>query len=244
MRKFFADPSAVGERTILLEGEDARHISKVLRLQKGDKIEISDMQEWEYICEITTISRNSVGARILDKQGFSREPETRITLFQGVPKGQKLEEVVRRSTELGVAEIVPVFMIRSVVRDNGTYGRKIIRANAVAAEASKQCRRDRIPIVSEAVHSDDLPPLLEDFDLVLFPYENEREVTIRDVLHNLDRKPKKVAILIGPEGGFSDEEARHFTFSGAISVSLGRTILRTETAGPAAIAMCLYELEL
>lgn len=244
MNRFFVDPAAVGDNTILIDGEDVKHIKKVLRLHEGDQIEISDSAEWEYTCEIVSMSDEIVGARIIDKQSFTREPGIKVTLFQGVPKGTKMEQIVQKCTELGVSEIVPVFMIRSVVTDNGKYGKKIIRFNTIAAQAAKQCRRGTVPEVQEAVHSDDVPLMLDDFDLVLFPYENEREVTIKDVLQGLDEKPKSIAVIIGPEGGFSEEEAAQFTFSGAVSVSLGKTILRTETAGPAAVAMCMYELEL
>lgn len=244
MSRFFVDPAAVGENTILIDGEDVRHITKVLRLKEGDRIEVSDSGEWEYSCEIVSMSSSMIGAKIIDKQRFAREPEIKVTLFQGVPKGSKMEQVVQKCTELGVNEIVPVFMTRSVVTDNGKYGRKIIRYNSIAMEAAKQCRRGIVPLVQEAIYSEDVPPLLDDYDLVLFPYENENELTIKGALHDLKEKPKSIAVIIGPEGGFSEEEAGRFTFSGAVSVSLGKTILRTETAGPAAVAMCMYELEL
>lgn len=244
MNRFFVDPAQVGDNTIMIDGDDVKHITKVLRLKAGDKIEVSDTLEWEYLCEIVSVSPDVVGARILDKQKFAREPEVDITLYQGVPKGSKMEEVVEKSTELGVRDITPVFMIRSVVRENTRYNKKIMRYNMIARAAAKQCRRGLIPVVHEALHSDDIMALIPEYDLVLLPYENEKEVTLKDAIRNMPRKPRSIAIIIGPEGGFSDDEARRLIFAGAVSVSLGKTIMRTETAGPAAIAMCMYELEM
>lgn len=244
MHRFFVDASQVGGSSILIDGDDVKHIRKVLRLGKGDRIEVSDSTSWEYLCEIERVDEDAVEAVILDKQRFAREPELDITLYQGVPKGDRMDQIVQKCTELGVRTIVPVFMLRSVVKESGKYTKKIIRYNAIAREAAKQCRRGVIPEVSEAIHSDDFPALADNYDLILFPYENEEEMTIKKCLRRLEKKPKKIAVIVGPEGGFSDEEASHIIFSGGISVSLGKTILRTETAGPVAAAMCMYELEM
>lgn len=244
MHRFFVDASQVLEKVVLIEGDDVKHIRKVLRLRIGDEIEVSDSTAWEYRCRILSMDEHLVEATIIDKQRFAREPQLEITLYQGVAKGDRMDQVIQKCTELGVHRIVPVFMMRSVVVDNGKYNRKIIRYNAIAREAAKQCRRGVIPEVTEAIHSDDIPALAGEFDLMLFPYENEEEVTIKQCLQNLPEKPKKIAIAIGPEGGFSKEEASHIVFAGGVSVSLGKTILRTETAGPTAAAMCMYQLEM
>ncbi|MBQ0079857.1 MAG: RNA methyltransferase, partial [Eubacterium sp.] len=187
-----------------------------------------------------------------DKQSFSAEPETRVTLFQGVPKGSKFETIVQKTVELGVDTIQPVFMARTVVVDKGNYSKKVQRLNKIAAEAVKQCKRGVIPQVEEPIKMMQMLEDLEDFDLVLFPYENEKGTTIKDELRGVAQAQAngemaaglRVAVIIGPEGGFSDEEASDIVEAGGLSVSLGRTTLRTETAGMAALAMIMYELEL
>ena len=162
-----------------------------------------------------------------------------------------METIIQKCVELGVHRIVPVFMDRTVVVDRGNFGKKVDRWNKVSAEAVKQCRRGIIPEVTQPVKTEDVlqdrdnsgtPDMLEEFDLVLFPYENEKGATIKDALRKTNAA--NVAVIIGPEGGFSDEEALAIIGAGGVSVSLGKTILRTETAGMAAIAMIMYELEL
>lgn len=245
MSRFFVDTADVSENSIFIrKKEDIKHITKVLRLRPGDKIEISDSSQWEYDAEITHIQEDLVEAVILDKQRFAREPNIRVTIFQGIPKQSKMESIVQKCTELGVYSLIPVFMDRTVVVDKGNFGKKIQRWQKVAAEAVKQCRRGIIPEVEDAILSKELTTRLDDFDLVLFPYENETGRTIKDCLRTLNGSPESIAIIIGPEGGFSHKEAEALKACGADCVSLGKTILRTETAGPAALAMVMYELEL
>ena len=245
MARFFVDSSDVHENSISIRSkEDIKHIAKVLRLKEGDVIEVSDSTEWEYEAEIQYIDQEVVELMITDKQKFAREPEVHVTLFQGIPKQSKMETIVQKCVELGVYSIVPVFMDRTVVVDKGKFDKKIERWQKVAAEAVKQCRRGIIPEVCDAVKSKDLPDMLKGFDLVLFPYENETGRTIKDSLRELKDKPATVAVIIGPEGGFSDKEADSLKACGADCVSLGKTILRTETAGMTALSMVMYELEL
>ncbi len=265
MRRFFTDSENIGEDSLLITSPtDVHHIRKVLRLKVGQVIQVSDSLAWEYEAEITSIEDGLVRGKILDKQRFSKESNTYITLFQGVPKQGKMEVIVQKTVELGVGKIVPVFTSRSVVVDNGNFSKKIQRWQKVAEEAGKQCGRGVIPEVHEAIDFSGLLSLLkgggsdnsnsvnyfDDFDLVLFPYENEEVRTIKDALSQWvdksDASPhrRNVAIIIGPEGGFSVGEAEALVENGAVSVSLGRTILRTETAGMAGIAMVMYELEM
>lgn len=245
MSRFFVNPKNVGDTYIsITEKEDIHHISKVLRLKKGDKIDISDCVEWEYNTEIMSIENEHIDAKILDKQKFAREPEVKITLFQGLPKQGKMELIIQKAVELGAFQIIPVFTDRSVVTDNGKMGKKIERWQKIADEAVKQCRRGIIPRISDELKFKEMLDKLEDFDLVLFPYENEENRSIKDSLRSFNNKPGNIAIIIGPEGGFSDQEAISLKAVGADCVTLGKTILRTETAGLAAIAMTMYELEL
>jgi len=245
MSRFFVNPKNVGNTSIsITEKEDIHHISKVIRLKKGDKIDISDCVEWEYNTEIISIENEYIETKILDKQKFAREPEVKVTLFQGLPKQGKMELIIQKAVELGVFQIIPLFTDRSIVTDNGKMGKKIERWQKIADEAVKQCKRGIIPQISEELRFKQMVDKLKNFDLVLFPYENEGNRSIKDSLRSLSEKPGKVAIIIGPEEGFSDQEAMALKAVGADCVTLGKTILRTETAGLAAIAMTMYELEL
>ena len=245
MSRFFVTADAVGSSRITIKDrDDIHHMMKVLRLKAGDEVDVSDSAVWEYRCEIESLDKEEAVLKILDKQKFSAEPETRVTLYQGVPKGSKFETIVQKTVELGVDTIVPVFMDRTVVVDKGNYAKKTERLNKIAAEAVKQCKRGMIPLVEDAMKTKDMLEELGSFDVVLFPYENEKGTTIKEVLRGLPEGTRNIAVIIGPEGGFSDEEARAIVDAGGRSVSLGKTTLRTETAGMAALAMIMYELEL
>lgn len=244
MSRFFVSPENIGVDSIIIDNkEDLHHMIKVLRLSEGDKIDISDSVLWEYRGEIVSLDSDEAEVKIIDKQKFTAEPEVKVTLFQGVPKQGKMEVIVQKCVELGVERIVPVFMDRTVVVDKGNFGKKIQRWQKVSDEAVKQCKRGIIPEVADSLKTKEAIAQFDEFDLVLFPYENEDGRTIKDELRNCG-DVKKIAVIIGPEGGFSDEEAEMIVAAGGKSVSLGKTTLRTETAGMAAIAMIMYELEL
>lgn len=264
MHRFFVSPEDVYDKYIFItDSADIKHLTKVLRMKEGDIVEVSDSEKWEYTCRIDEIgcsdgiesSKAKSGAGpdrideirlvIEDKQAFAREPELKVTLFQGVPKQGKMETIVQKCVELGVSEIVPVFMKRSVVVDNGKFSKKIQRWQKVSDEAVKQCKRGIIPAVSEQLDFNAMAARLEsgEFDLIVFPYEGEDGYNIKDLLRE-SRNPHKAALIIGPEGGFAESEVRRLEELGIKPVSLGRTILRTETAGMAALAMIMYELEL
>lgn len=251
MSRFFVAPEQIGADSIRIEDKnDLHHMRKVLRLSPGDEVDISDGQTWEYRARIEWIDEAAADLVILDKQSFAAEPATEVTLYQGIPKQGKMETIIQKCVELGVHRIVPVFMDRTVVVDRGKFGRKIERWQKVSAEAVKQCRRGIVPEVADAMR---MPQALAEigepgrYDLVLLPYENEEGTTIKDVLRRAaGQEPalRRIAVLIGPEGGFSDAEAEAVCRAGGHSVTLGKTTLRTETAGMAALAMIMYELEL
>lgn len=245
MSKFFVDAKDVSSSTIrITDANDRKHLTKVLRLGVGDTITISDTVEFEYEAEIVEIDPDYVEAKILDKQKFAREPELKVTLFQGIPKQGKMETIIQKTVELGIYSIVPVFTDRTVVVDHGSFHKKIDRWQKVSDEAVKQCKRGLIPEIQREMTFKEMINAIVKYDLILFPYENEEDRTIKDCLRNLAEKPQTAAIIIGPEGGFSDKEAASLIEIGAQCVTLGKTILRTETAGMAALAMTMYELEL
>ena len=243
--KLFTDSANVGGKYITIADRgDIRHMLRVLRLGEGDVVEVSDSVRWEYTARIISAEEERVLLQIMDKQAFAREPELEVTLFQGIPKAGKMESIIQKCVELGVSAVVPVFMERTVVVDKGNFRKKLDRWQKISDEAVKQCKRGRVPLIEDPISSSEAVQKTDDFDLVLLPYENERNYTIKDHLRSLSEKPKSVAVIIGPEGGFSDREAAEFTDRGAVSVTLGKTVLRTETAGMAALAMIMYELEL
>ncbi len=248
MSRFFVKPQDIEDKYIYLtDKQDLHHMKKVLRMSIGDEMDVSDGAAWEYHVEIESLDDKEAVLLILDKQKFAREPELLVTLYQGIPKASKMEEIIQRCVELGVNSIVPVFMERTVVVDKGNFGKKLDRWQKISDEAVKQCKRGIIPEVQDTVKFKEALSTLADHDLILFPYENEDNRTIKDCLREVvasGNKPKTVAIIIGPEGGFADKEAVMLDEIGAERVSLGKTILRTETAGPAALAMTMYELEL
>ncbi len=250
MIKFFVEPSAVSGASIYLEKkEDIKHLTRVLRAKCGDEVCISDGGEWEYETEIAAIEETCVTLRILDKQKPAREPRTRVTLYQGIPKASKMEIIIQKNVEMGIDRIVPVFMERTVVTDKGQFGRKLQRWQKIADEAVKQCKRSKIPPIEAPISFGEMLREIDGkYDLIICPYENEENRTMKDCLRGQDSQtlPKQVAVMIGPEGGFSDKEIALLGQCGASVqlVTLGKTILRTETAGLAALAMIMYELEL
>lgn len=261
MSKFFVDPSAVSGAHIYLENkDDLHHLRKVLRARPGMELDISDGDCWEYKTCLEELTEDCATLKILDKQKFATEPATSVTLYQGVPKASKMETVIQKTVEMGVDTIVPVFMERTVVVEKGNFGKKLERWNKIAAEAVKQCKRGLIPRVTESYDVDKMLAELPNYDLIICPYENEDGLTIKDFLRaapppaavqpglestgRTGPQALRVALIIGPEGGFSEGEIEKLKAAGAATVTLGKTILRTETAGLAALAMIMYELEL
>ena len=162
-----------------------------------------------------------------------------------MPKADKLEWIIQKCTELGISEIVPVITDRVIVKlDEKSTSKKLERWNKIALEASKQSGRQKVPEVKKPINLKNLVENISKYDILLFPYECEKETTLKSALRNLDKKCKNIAILIGPEGGFSEEEVELFHFENVKQVTLGPRILRTETAGLVTLAMLLYELEL
>jgi 16S rRNA (uracil1498-N3)-methyltransferase len=253
MRRFFVDADAVGDGKIYIEDvTDVRHICDALRMKPGDALTVCDGTGREYtgtiddIGEVVTLSVSDIVHAV--------EPRTKITLYQCVPKHGKMEVVIQKSTELGAVRFVPVFSERSVPKP-GDAERKSERWQRVAESASKQSGRGLVPVVDIPLSLADALGTLGEYDLTIFPYENEDRDTIKDVLRSyaaasgnadggISDRGARVAVIVGPEGGFTDAEAFAIESAGAAPCSLGATILRTETAGPAAVAMILYELEL
>lgn len=252
MGKIFVNPSDIGDATILItEPGDVHHLSRVLRVKCGDSLEISDGVKWEYVTKIEEIEKDRIVCRIEDRQTHAREPKTKVTLYQGFPKATKLDSIIQKCVELGVEKIVPVYMDRSVVTDTGKGEKKAGRWQKIADEAAVQCRRGKQPNIALPAKLNEIFNTIVKHKLIILPYENEGGRSLKDALLDFKKnnpedasKGADIAVIIGPEGGFSDKEVERFREAGAEVVTLGKTILRTETAGPAALAMIMYELEL
>ncbi len=243
MYQFFVPNSQVLGEQIAITGKDYNHITNVLRMKLNEKIRISDEDGRSYLCEIAKFDSENVYANILEFDGLGTELSNQIYLFQGLPKGDKMETVIQKSVELGVYQIIPVAMKHCVMKiDAKKVENKIRRYNAVAESAAKQSKRTIIPDVTEPKTFKQALEFAKDLDVVLVPYENERGMEYtRETLRSI-RPGQSIGIFIGPEGGFADEEIAALDAS-MHRISLGRRILRTETAGMACLSMLIYELD-
>lgn len=241
MHRFFAEPSQINGDTIVITGDDVNHISRVLRLKCGDEIEVCDKNRTDYLCAVSAVSKTEVLARILQKTANENESAVDITLYQGIPKGDKMDDIVRKCVELGVKRIVPVAMKRTVVKVKSPYP-KTQRWERIVLEASKQCRRGIIPEISEPVSFDEMISCVsKDGQLNILPYENEDKLSLKAVLRE-NSSAEKINIIIGPEGGFDDGEIEKARQNRLNTVTLGPRIMRCETAPIAAVSAVMYEL--
>ncbi|MBR3382215.1 MAG: 16S rRNA (uracil(1498)-N(3))-methyltransferase [Clostridia bacterium] len=239
MRRFFAEDISFDSGAVTLEGDEARHIKNVLRMKEGDKVLLINGEGSQFEAEITKLEEGSVFLRLIESSVCPADPDIRVTLFQCLPKQGKMEVIIQKCVELGVWKVVPVSSKRCVVKPDGKEN-KLVRWNKVSAEAAKQCGRAQIPKVESVSPLEKID--LNGFDLILIPYENEDEITLKQVLRDFGPL-RDIAVIIGPEGGFDPSEVASVIERGGRAVSLGRRILRTETAGMAALAQIMYELE-
>ncbi len=244
MHQFFVEPSQVGKEFITITGSDVNHIKNVLRMREGEEIRISDGDGGDYFCRINEVTDEFVQADIL-RQADDTELKSEIYLFQALPKGDRMETVIEKSVELGVAAIVPVRMKYCVVKlDEKKAASKQKRWQAIAHSAAKQSKRSRLPKVMPVTdYKLALEQAKDEMDLVIVPYENEEGMAATMRTLELVRDAGKIAVFIGPEGGFSEEEidaAREF----AKVISLGKRILRTDTAAITTMSLLMTRLEM
>ena len=241
MNRFFVKKDDIRDNSAVITGEDLKHISKVLRMAPGDKVMLCDGEGYQYLAEISEITKDCVRLEIVNSERCAAEPSRRITLYQGLPKGDKMELIVQKCVELGISEIVPVAAERSIVKIKpGEFGGKRTRYQRVAYEAAKQCGRGRIPEVADLTTFKAAD--MTRHDLIIIAYEDEKGTTLKSLLR-ANMQAGDIAIVIGPEGGLDPSEVELLIQKGGKAVTLGPRILRTETAGMAALAMILYEVE-
>lgn len=245
MQHFFVTPDQVKDKEIWIEGSDVNHIKNVLRMKAGEQLEISDGNNRKYLCKAEEFGPEIVRARIVEEYEIDTELPSRIYLFQGLPKSDKMDLIVQKAVELGAYEIIPVEMKRSVVRlDEKKARKKAERWNEISKSAAKQAGRGIVPQVKPVMKYKDALDYAGGLDMILLPYELERGM--EDTKHVIDGiKPgQSVGIFIGPEGGFETEEISLGLTAGARTVTLGRRILRTETAGLTILSILMYHLEM
>lgn len=241
MHRFFAAGAAEAGRQVTLSAEESAHAARVLRLSAGATVEITDPDSGNrFLAQLTEVRPEAVVARLLEPIA-ANEPPVEITLYMGIPKADKLDFVVQKATELGAARVIPVRMERSVAKiDRKDAPKKAERLRRIASEAVKQCGRARTPEIAEAM---DFVPAMQRFavsEVAMMPWEDARGTRLKDV-HAAHPDAREIAVWIGPEGGISSAEAEKLMAAGAVAVTLGPRILRTETAAVTAIA-CAMQL--
>ena len=243
MYHFFVSEEQINGENAYIEGSDVNHIVNVLRMKPGEELLISVKGDWDYLCKIVDIETDRVNLKVLESME-QRELPVNITLLQGIPKSDKLEMIIQKAVELGVSEIIPVKTKRVVVKiDEKKVDTKVNRWNAIAESAAKQSKRSIIPKVYEPMSIDNALEIVKDFGVKLIPYENADGIDkTRKILDNMD-KTKNIAVFIGPEGGFEEAEVERIKNSGFEVITLGKRILRTETAGLALLSNIMIRLE-
>ena len=254
MSKFFVKTEQIENNNIIINGDDVNHIINVLRMKKGDEIQVCNQETGDnYNAQITQYTKNEVDCEIIERINKTTESNVNITLFQGLPKFEKMELIIQKNTEVGVKRIVPVIMERTVVKiDEKVASKKLERWQKIAEIAAKQSMRDIIPNIDNITKLKEIDTT--EYDVVLVAYENEEHNKLKDELQKLSKKIEgtnsnnneenfNIAIVIGPEGGISEKEIELLAEKNAKFVSLGRRILRPETAGLVMAGNILYELE-
>lgn len=248
MPKFFVKQEQIIENKINIIGQDVNHIKNVLRLKENDEIDICNIDKEEtYKCKIEKIDNESIVCNILEKEKVQKEASIDITIFQGLPKADKMELIIEKCTELGVKEITPLRLKRCVVKlDEEDKVKKIVRWQKIAETAAKQSGRDAILKVNNVINIDNVCNLIPKYDIVLVAYENEKVNSLKQELEILKKTNKhelKIGVIIGPEGGLEKEEVDILEQAGAKIVTLGRRILRTETAPIVIASILMYEFD-
>lgn len=244
MPRFFVTNDKVSESTVIIEGDDSRHIARALRMAVGDEIFACDMKGNEYRCRLSKIRDEITECEIIEVKAGKTESPVDITLFMAYPKGDKLETVIQKAVELGACRIVPFESSRCVKKPKADKAeRQNARYARIAEEAAKQCGRGKLPSVEQPTSYEAAIKMAAEADIPLFCYEGEQTVSIKDALS--ERKDvKTVSVVVGCEGGFSIEEAEQAKAAGLVSVGLGPRILRCETAPTVALSIISLFFEL
>ena len=244
MHHFFVTPDQVKEDYIYIEGSDVNHVKNVLRMRPGEELEICDGNNKKYLCEIDEMTTEYVRVQIKEELGADTELPSKLYLFQGLPKSDKMELIIQKAVELGAYEIIPVVTKRAVVKlDEKKAGKKVERWNSIAEGGAKQSGRSFVPKVTQVMAWKEALQYAKSLDVVLIPYElAEGMAETKNVISSIN-PGESVGIFIGPEGGFETAEVESAMEMGAKAITLGKRILRTETAGLTTLSILMYHLE-
>lgn len=253
MPKFFVKQEQINGDIIIIQGQDVNHIKKVLRAKIGDELQICNSQNGEnFLCDIKEIENEKILCKIKQEIEEKVESNIEVTIFQGLPKADKMEYIIQKSVELGVYDITPVEMKRCVVKlDEKDKNKKQLRWQKISEVAAKQCGRDIIPQINRIINTKNICELIKKYDIVLVAYENEKEKTLKEQLKLIKEKMQKmekdelikIGIVIGPEGGLEERDVQDLKENGAKIITLGKRILRTETVALNVLSVIMYELE-
>ncbi|MEY8423305.1 16S rRNA (uracil(1498)-N(3))-methyltransferase [Lachnospiraceae bacterium 38-14] len=244
MYQFFVTEEQIGREFITITGGDVNHIKNVLRMRPGETIRVSNQKGQDYFCKISEVGEDFVQADILETEAATTELPGKIYLFQGIPKGDRMEYVIEKAVELGVYEIIPVRMRYCVVKlDEKKQQAKLKKWQALAMAAAKQSKRSLVPNIHPVMSYKEAIAYAFQSEACLIPYENENGMEGTKAALKEIRGKESVSILIGPEGGFAPEEIEAVKSRGEV-ISLGKRILRTDTAAITAMSMVMMEMEM
>jgi 16S rRNA (uracil1498-N3)-methyltransferase len=241
MYNFFVERDQFYNHTVDIKNENFNHIKNVLRMKIDDELIVSCKETGNsFLCTISEIGDNKIVCKIIEERE-STEPKVEVTLFQGIPKSDKMELIIQKTVEVGINKVYPVEMKFCIgkIKDN----KKITRWQTISEAAAKQSKRNIIPTIENPISFKEMAEVLKEYDLALVAYENEEKTNIKEVLQQ-NPDAKKIAIIIGPEGGISKEEVESLVSNGTKEVSLGKRILRTETASISMLSMIMYQYDL
>lgn len=253
MPKFFVKDEQIREDKIIIKGQDVNHIKKVLRGRVGDELQICNNKIGEnFLCDIDEINDEDIICTIKCKLNEKVESNVEVTIFQGLPKADKMEYIIQKSVELGGYDITPIEMKRCVVKlEDKDKVKKVSRWQKISEVAAKQCGRDIIPKINNIINVKKMCELVQNYDILLVAYENEKNNILREQLIRIKEEINlngndvkfKIGVVIGPEGGIEEQEVKDLKESGAKVITLGKRILRTETVALNVLSIIMYELE-
>ncbi len=250
MQRYFLDADAFSGDQVRFTGDELHHISRVMRFSAGDQVIACNDRGQTLLVEFTQVNKDEAFAHVVEELAENRELPVEITLAQGLAKGEKMDMIVQKATEMGATFIIPFTSSRTIVKLNDKKeSNRLVRWQKIAKEAAEQAHRNRIPEISEIITYKELLGVGQDYDLALIAYEQEHQAKLADLLNSLVvgndslSVGKRIIVVIGPEGGFSEEEVAQAVEHSFHSISLGKRILRTETAGIAALAILAHHFE-
>ena len=243
MPKFFVTSKQLKEKDVIIQGEDVNHIKNVLRKKAGDllNISITDIKK-DCVVEIETLTEQKVICKIKEYTDANTEPSIKVTIFQGLPKSDKMELIIQKAVELGVYDIYPVNMERCIVKLKDKE-KKLSRWQKISEVASKQSGRSIIPEIKSCIEIKDICNFISQYDKIIVAYEEEKQNTLKLELKKINSDIKKIGIVIGPEGGIDKEEIAKFEEYHAKTITLGNRLLITETVALNMLSIIMYELD-